>query len=182
MKIKSFEVLKNLKPLVRKVGVLLLLAGIILGPKLSTAESQQPEGLPPDFFKKLAATHRTSDLTLRQVMQEMMSDLQSIIVGISMDNLEQVAESAQRLGKHKMPKGGLRPYLPVDKHDQLSVLPAMETIISDEVKSIVEATKEGNTATAALHITPLIQGCVTCHSIFRGTPGAVSLPAETIKK
>lgn len=76
-----------------------------------------------------------------------------------------------------MPKGGLLPYLPADKQDQLGILPAMESIIGGGAQKIIAAAKEGDMAAVAQQITPLLQGCVTCHALFRGTPGVVPLPA-----
>jgi hypothetical protein len=76
-------------------------------------------------------------------MQEMLSDLQSVIVGIALDNPEQIAESAQRLGTHKMPKGGLLPYLPADKQDQVGVLPAMESIIGGGTQQLSPQQRRG---------------------------------------
>lgn len=76
-------------------------------------------------------TRHSRELTLRQVMQEMLSEYQSIAAGVATDNGEQAADSARRLANHRIPFGGLVPYFPLDKitNDSLSVLPAMNDAV-----------------------------------------------------
>ena len=60
----------------------------------------------------LAMHNQYSDkATLRQVMVEVLHDYQGIVTGIMMDSHEMTAASARRLANHRIPVGGLLPYM-----------------------------------------------------------------------
>lgn len=127
------------------------------------------------FLAKIAVKHtRHSDrATLLQVMHEILADYQSIVAAISVDNGELAAESARRLANHRLPRGGMLPYLPLDKVNSkdLSVLPGMEETIEGGATRLAEAAERGDMAGAATHLSKIMSGCVGCHQVFRGTPG-----------
>ncbi|HMN63366.1 MAG TPA: hypothetical protein PKB08_00070, partial [Burkholderiaceae bacterium] len=66
------------------------------------------------FLMKVALKHpRQSDrLTLRQVMQEILADYQAVGAAIAVDNGELAADAARRIANHRLPRGGMLPYLP----------------------------------------------------------------------
>lgn len=118
-------------------------------------------------------TRHSKELTLRQVMQEILSEYQSIVAGIVTDNGEQTADSARRLANHRIPFGGLIPYFPLDKinNENLSVLRAMNDAVEGAALRLAEAADKGNMAEAAMRIGEIASGCVACHQFFRGQPG-----------
>jgi hypothetical protein len=127
------------------------------------------------FLAKIAVKHtRHSDrATLLQVMHEILADYQSIVAAISVDNGELAAESARRLANHRLPRGGMLPYLPLDKVNSkdLSALPGMEDTVEGGATRLAEAAERGDMAEAATHLSRIMSGCVGCHQLFRGTPG-----------
>ncbi len=127
------------------------------------------------FLAKIAIKHtRHSDtLTLRQVMQEILADYQAVVGAIATDNGEQAAEAARRLANHRLPRGGMLPYLPLEKvnSNDLSILPAMEGIIEGGAVRLAEAAEKGDMSTAAQQVGSITAGCVACHAQFRGQPG-----------
>jgi cytochrome c556 len=127
------------------------------------------------FLAKIAVKHtRHSDrATLVQVMQEILADYQSIAAAIAVDNGELAAESARRLANHPLPRGGMLPYLPLDKVNSkdLSALPGMEETVEGGATRLAEAAERGDMAEAATHLSRIMSGCVGCHQVFRGTPG-----------
>lgn len=126
-------------------------------------------------LKSVQAGHnRPSDvLTLRQIMQEILSDYQSVVAAVAVDNAEQAADSARRLANHRIPKGGLLPYFSLDQINDtaLGVLPAMNTQVEGSALKLAEAAERGDMATAATYIGEIGKGCVACHQMFRGQPG-----------
>lgn len=150
---------------------------------LMTPELQQKvKALSPEikqFLAHVAAKHtRKSDtLTMAQVMQEILADYQAMAMAISMDNGEAAAEAAHRLADHRLPRGGLLPYLPINmvNTQDLSVLPAMEEAVEGGSLRLAEAAKKGDMIGAAAHLGDVTKGCVACHQHFRGQPGASSL-------
>lgn len=118
-------------------------------------------------------TRRAKETTLRQVMHEILSEYQSIASALATDNAEQAAEAARRLANHRIPKGGLLPYFPLDKvnTDDLSVLPAMNEIVEGSALKLAEAADRGDLPAAATHMSTIMTGCVACHQKFRGVPG-----------
>lgn len=143
---------------------------------------QKAKALSPEikqFLVHVAAKHsRKSDtLTLAQVMQEVLGDYQAMAMAISMDNGEAAAEAARRLADHRLPRGGLLPYMPLNMVNtrDLSVLPAMEEAVEGGSLRLAEAAEKGDMIGAAGHLGDVTRGCVACHQHFRGQPGASNL-------
>ncbi|MBX3648792.1 MAG: hypothetical protein KF853_07875 [Rhodocyclaceae bacterium] len=134
------------------------------------------------FLVKIALKHsRHSDtLTLRQVMTEILADYQAIGAAIATDNNELASDAARRLANHRLPRGGMLPYLPLEKvtTKDLSLLPAMENIIEVGAIRLAEAAEKGDMGKAAQEFGAITGGCVTCHAHFRGQPGT----SERLKK
>ena len=129
-------------------------------------------------MNKLHAQHtrKSNQLTLRQVMQEILSEYQSIAAAVAVDNAEQAADSARRLANHRIPKGGLLPYFPLDKMNSqdMGVLPAMNDAVEGSALRLAEAADKGDMAKAATHMSDIMSGCVACHQKFRGIPGVTN--------
>jgi hypothetical protein len=120
-----------------------------------------------------AHTRHSKQLTLRQVMQEILAEYQGIAAAVATDNAEQAADSARRLANHRIPAGGLLPYFPLDKINtgSLSVLPAMNDAVEGAALRLAQAADQGNMAEAAVRMGEIASGCVACHQMFRGQPG-----------
>lgn len=146
---------------------------------LMTPELQQKvKALSPEtkqLLLKLLSQHtRYSDrVTFRQVMHEVLADYQSMVAGIVTDNPEQAVEAARRLANHRMPRGGLLPYLKPEHINDAALsalLPFNETVEGNTLK-LAEAAERGEMAQATKYLTDITAGCVACHQMFRGTPG-----------
>lgn len=126
-------------------------------------------------IQKLHAGHprRAKETNLRQIMHEILSEYQSIASAVATDNAEQAAEAARRLASHRIPKGGLLAYFPVDKvnNNDMAVLPAMNTAVEGSALKLAEAADAGDMAKAASYMSDIMTGCVACHQKFRGVPG-----------
>lgn len=129
--------------------------------------------------QRMYASHtRHSDtLTFRQMMQEVLADYQSVVAGIAVDNAAQTADSARRLANHRIPRGGLLPYFPLEKinSDTLAVLVSMNDAVEGSALRLAAAADKGNMAEAASHLSAIAGGCVACHQVFRGQPGVSPL-------
>jgi len=127
------------------------------------------------FLMKVALKHpRQSDsLTLVQVMQEILADYQAVATAIAVDNGELAADAARRIANHRLPRGGMLPYLPLEKVStkELSVLPAMEEAVEGGARQLAVAAEKGDMVAAAQHFGTVTSGCVACHAHFRGQPG-----------
>jgi hypothetical protein len=139
---------------------------------------EQANALSPpikQFLMNVLLKHpRQSDtLTLRQVMQEILADYQAVGAAIAVDNHALAADAARRIADHRLPRGGMLPYLPRDKvtTKELSVLPAMEQAVEGGARSIAAAADKGDMVAAAQHFGTMTSGCVACHAHFRGQPG-----------
>lgn len=126
-------------------------------------------------IQQLHAGHprRAKETNLRQIMHEILSEYQSIASAVATDNAEQAAEAARRLASHRIPKGGLLAYFPLDKVNEadLSVLPAMNTAVEGSALKLAEAADAGDMPRAASYMSDIMTGCVACHQKFRGVPG-----------
>lgn len=142
---------------------------------------QKVMGLSPDIRATMNRIHgqhtrKSNQLTLRQVMQEILSEYQGIAAALAVDNAEQAADSARRLANHRIPKGGLLPYFPLDKMNSadMAVLPAMNDAVEGSAIRLAEAAEKGDMAKAATHMGDIMSGCVACHQKFRGIPGVTA--------
>lgn len=122
-------------------------------------------------------TRYSDKITLRQVMHEVLSDYQSMVAGIMTDNPEQTAASARRLANHRIPAGGLLPYLGLKNINdgQLAVLATFNDSVEGEALKLAKAAEAGDMGKAALHLGKISGGCVACHQVFRGQPGVSDL-------
>ena len=139
---------------------------------------EKADALPPEiqqFLFKVAVKHtrRSDTLTMRQVMQELLADYQAVAGAIATDNGELAADAARRLAHHRLPRGGMLPYLPLEKINakDLGVLPAMEEAVEGGAMKLAAAAEKGDMAAAARHFGDVTSGCVACHAHFRGQPG-----------
>jgi hypothetical protein len=122
----------------------------------------------------LSQHNRYSDkITLRQVMHEVLSDYQSMVAGIVTDNSEQAADSALRIANHRIPVGGLLPYMGLDNinDDRLKVLEGFNDSVEGNARKLAQSAEKGDMARASLLAGEIASGCVACHSVFRGQPG-----------
>lgn len=140
--------------------------------------AERAKALPPEiqqFLLRIAVKHeRHSDsLTLVQVMHEILADYQAVGAAIAADNGALAADAARRIAGHRLPRGGLLPYLPLDKVNarDLGVLPAMEEAVEGGSLRLAAAAEKGDMAAAARHYGDVTAGCVACHAHFRGVPG-----------
>jgi cytochrome c556 len=130
------------------------------------------------FLMRVALRHerRSDTLTLVQVMHEILTDYQTIGAAIATDNGAMAADAARRLALHRLPRGGMLPYLPFEKvtDEGLSVLPAMEVAVEGNATKLAEAAEQGDMVGAANYYGAVTTGCVACHNHFRGQPGATA--------
>jgi cytochrome c556 len=126
-------------------------------------------------IQQLHAQHmrRAKETTLRQIMHEITADYQAIAAALATDNAELASEAARRLANHRIPKGGLLAYFPLDKinDNDLAVLPAMNEIVEGSALKLADAADKGDLPKAASYMSDIMTGCVACHQKFRGTPG-----------
>lgn len=134
--------------------------------------------LSPETRKTLFAmfskhTRHSKNATLRQVMHELQVDLQGVLTGILTDNGEMAADHARRMANHRIPSGGMIPYLPAEavNDETLSSLTGFNQIIEGGAQELVGLAENGDIAGAADKISDIVGGCVACHAIFRGQPG-----------
>ncbi|OOZ38001.1 hypothetical protein BOW53_16775 [Solemya pervernicosa gill symbiont] len=115
--------------------------------------------------------------TLRQVMTEVLSDYQSVLAGIMTDNPEHTADSARRLANHRIPVGGLLPYLGMENisDERLAVLDSFNSSVEGNALKLADAAEAGDMVKAASLIGDISSGCVGCHGVFRSQPGVSDL-------
>lgn len=143
--------------------------------------AERAKALAPEirqFLMKVVLNHdrRSDTLTLVQVMHEILADYQAVGAAIATDNGPLAADAARRIAGHRLPRGGMLPYLPLDKvsNEGLSVLPAMEAAVEGGARALADAAERGDMVSAAQHYGSVTAGCVACHAHFRGQPGATA--------
>jgi len=115
--------------------------------------------------------------TMRQVMTEVLADLQAVTAGIMTDNPEMTADAARRLANHRIPVGGLLPYLGMENinDERLALLAGFNDAVEGNSLKLAEAAEKGDMGQAAELLGKVSAGCVACHAVFRGQPGVSDL-------
>lgn len=151
--------------------------------EMMTPELQKKvNGLSTDTKMSLMAilamhSRYSNEATLRQVMLEVLADYQTMVMGIMTDSTEMTADSARRLANHRIPVGGLLPYLGMDNinDDRLAVLESFNDSVEGNANKLADAAEKGDMATASQLLGSISSGCVGCHAVFRSLPGKSDL-------
>jgi cytochrome c556 len=195
---------KHLK--IRALGAVTIAMALLVGSTAAVAAAAQPEPqniqqimqqqiklMKPELQKKVKAlspvtkkslmkilaqhSRYSETATLRQVMTEVLTDYQSMVAGIMTENSEQAADSALRLANHRIPVGGLLPYLGMENisDERLAILSSFNDSVEGNAKKLAAAAESGDMALAASFLGPISTGCVACHAVFRSQPGRSNL-------
>lgn len=194
--------IKQIQGTIKKGAVLLAAIGLSAGVTMAQAQNAAPDMqklqqmmgqqislMKPELQQKVKAlspqtkklllqiygqhTRHSKQVTLRQVMHEVLSDYNSMVTGVLTDNPEQAADSARRLANHRIPIGGLVPYLDMKfvNDEGLSALAGFNDAVEGNAKRLAAAADEGDMIRASALVGDITQGCFSCHSVFRGVPG-----------
>jgi len=122
-------------------------------------------------------TRYSERVTLRQVMHEVLSDYQSMMAGVMTDNPEQASASALRIADHRIPVGGLLPYLGIENitDQKLATLQSFNDSVEGKARELAMAANKGDMGKASVLAGEIASGCVGCHMVFRGQPGISDL-------
>jgi hypothetical protein len=96
-----------------------------------------------------------------------------MVSGLMMNNPEMAADAARRLANHRIPRGGLISYLKFEyiNDEMLGGLDAMNTAVEGNAIKFAQLADKGDMLGAAEYLTPIANGCISCHQVFRGKPG-----------
>ena len=150
----------------------------LMKPELETKVKGLSTDTKMSLMAILAMHNRYSDkATLRQVMLEVLQDYQGIVMGLMTDSTEMTADSARRLANHRIPVGGLLPYMGLENitDERLSLLESFNDTVEGNSIKLAKAADEGDMAKAANLLAPITSGCVACHGVFRSKPGVSDL-------
>ena len=150
----------------------------MMKPELQTKVNDLSTDTKMSIMAILAMHSRLSDkATLRQVMLEVLSDYQTITMGVMTDSAEMTADAARRLANHRIPVGGLLPYLGLENINdgKLAVLESFNDSVEGNAIKLAEAADKGNMGEAAALLGSIGSGCVGCHAVFREYPGTSDL-------
>jgi len=130
--------------------------------------------LPPEFvqqFKKMTAKHTrySESATARQVMMELLSDVQCVTAGLMVENGEMAADCAIRASQHRWPKGHLLAYVKLEQInvDSLSMLPKINAQVEGGLERVAEFAIKKDFVNAGAEMGKVLSGCSTCHNLFR---------------
>ncbi len=142
--------------------------------KMSPEFQAQIKKLPPEFvqqFKKMTAKHTrySEDATARQVMMELLSDVQCTTAGLMVENGEMAADCAVRASRHRWPKGHLMAYVKLEQInvDSLATLPKINAQVEGGLERVAEMALKKDFVGAGAEMGKVLSGCSSCHNLFR---------------
>lgn len=142
--------------------------------KMSPEFQAQVKKLPPEFvqqFKKMTSKHTrySEDATARQVMMELLSDVQCVTAGLMVENGEMAADCAIRASRHRWPKGHLLAYVKLEQInvDSLGALPGINAQVEGGLERVGEMALKKDFVSAGAEMGKVLSGCSTCHNLFR---------------
>lgn len=135
--------------------------------------------LPPEFleqFKKMTSKHTrySEDATARQVMMEILSDVQCVTAGLMVENGEMAADCAMRASAHRWPKGHLLAYVQLHQInvESLSALPTINGMVEKGLERVADMAIKKDFIGASTEMGNVLRGCATCHAMFRFDKGS----------
>jgi hypothetical protein len=135
--------------------------------------------LPPEFleqFKKMTSKHTrySEDATARQVMMEILSDVQCVTTGLMVENGEMAADCAMRASAHRWPKGHLLAYVQLHQInvESLSALPTINEMVERGLERVADMAIKKDFIGASTEMGSVLRGCSTCHAMFRFDKGS----------
>lgn len=135
--------------------------------------------LPPEFlaqFKKMTSKHTrySEDATARQVMMEILSDVQCVTTGLMIENGEMAADCAMRASAHRWPKGHLLAYVQLHQInvESLSALPTINGMVEKGLERVADMAIKKDFIGASTEMGNVLRGCATCHNMFRFDKGS----------
>jgi len=142
--------------------------------KMSPEFQAQIKKLPPEFiqqFKKMTSKHTrySEDATARQVMMELLSDVQCTTAGLMVENGEMAADCAVRASRHRWPKGHLMAYVKLEQInvDSLATLPKINAQVEGGLERVAEMALKKDFVSAGAEMGKVLSGCSSCHNLFR---------------
>jgi len=142
--------------------------------KMSPEFQAAVKKLPPEFiqqFKKMTAKHTrySEDATARQIMAELLSDVQCVTAGLMVENGEMAADCAIRASRHRWPKGHLLAYVKLEQinADSLAALPKINETVEGGLERVAEMAITKNFPGAGAEMGKVLEGCSNCHNLFR---------------
>lgn len=142
--------------------------------KMSPEFQEAVKKLPPDFvqqFRKMTAKHTrySEEATARQVMMELLSDVQCVTAGLMIENGEMAADCAIRASQHRWPKGHLMAYVKLEQInvDSLSALPKINGQVEGGLERVAGFAMKKDFVSAGAEMGKVLSGCSTCHNLFR---------------
>lgn len=135
--------------------------------------------LPPEFinqFKKMTSKHNrySEDATARQVMMELLSDVQCVTTMLMVENGEGAADCAMRASAHRWPKGHLLAYVQLNQInvESLSALPSINGMVEKGLERVADMAIKKDFIGASTEMGSVLRGCATCHNMFRFDKGS----------
>lgn len=146
----------------------------IMTPELrSKVQALSPQSKQTLSRLQMLHERRSDTLTMVQVMQEILTDYQRMAAAIATDNADMAVDAAHNLAHHRLPRGGLLAYMPLDKikDETVDALLVFQDMVEGNTLRLAQAAQEGDMSKAAGYLGQIAQGCVACHNYFRGQPG-----------
>ena len=168
----------NAEPTLKELKATLQSQIDLMKPELQTKVKGLSTDTKMSIMAILAMHNRYSDkATLRQVMLEVLQDYQGIIMGLMTDSSEMIADSARRLANHRIPVGGLLPYMGMENvnDERLGLLESFNDTVEGNSIKLANAADAGDMTKVAELLVPITSGCVACHIVFREKPGVSDL-------
>jgi len=114
-------------------------------------------------------TRYSEDATARQVMMELLSDVQCTTAGLMVENGEMAADCAVRASRHRWPKGHLMAYVKLEQInvDSLSTLPKINEQVEGGLERVAGMALKKDFVSAGAEMGKVLSGCSSCHNLFR---------------
>ncbi len=122
------------------------------------------------LFLLLSETNSIAEsITLRTVMQKVNFETLKILQGFIWNNDIMIIEGAKAIAEHPMPKGGPAKYIPPEKRELfMKNMKNFEKIVHGSAEEIIKLIKNGKKEEAFKKFNYMVEGCLSCHKMFRG--------------
>ena len=113
-------------------------------------------------------TNEKQDKSLKTIMQLLMSDMQTIDVGIWYENYETIRSGAENIVNHpKIPAEERKNIAAILGQSKMKAFAAYDQLVHDHADSLAQEEEAEEMERILKHYNIIQQGCVNCHTNFR---------------
>ena len=120
-----------------------------------------------------AATVSAAEGSLKSVMQDLLKETQQLTAAMLNEDFTLVAASAKNIADHPKPSMATRKKIMKAMGPKMAKFKANDDVVHSAAVNIVTSAQQKNISGVSEHYKKMIDGCLSCHSMFKSEVSAI---------